>query len=120
MSPTTAPGRAVRQSNRILLQTPTGEGYVYLDDLLDLIGGDLDPDVEVLDGWGGLVGKAALSYNGQVLFPAVRGTRYQIWISQVTALIRGRLTEAPIRLLNCPGDPTRPVYYRAPRQGARA
>lgn len=100
-------GEAVRQSTRILLRLPGGDSYVYMDDLLDLIEGDLDPNIEITDVERQYIGAARIGRDGAhlVLEYDGRPEQYSLWVSQVRSLIKGRRTEAPIRVVPTGAEP---------------
>ena len=118
MNSATVPGRAVRQSTRILLQVPGGQGYAYFRDILDLVAGDLLDNIEVLGRFGEDAGRVRLSYDRNLLFVRIGASsapRFYLTVDEARNLIAGRITWVRLRPLNSAGDPTRPVhYYHAP------
>lgn len=96
MTPPAAAGKAIRQYNRLLIQTPQGEGYIYLDDLRDLIAGDLWGWIEVVDRDRALVGRAEIASDNQRFYIAMGRVRYWLWMRKVAGLISGRIEAAPL------------------------
>ena len=98
-------GVVTRQDRRLRIEVPDHVGYLYRDDLADLIAGALGPDVEVLDWRGGDLGRCYLSctddrrvtigFRGYAGGPITE--RYLLFMTHAQGLLRGQRWRAPLR-----------------------
>jgi hypothetical protein len=87
-----APSRVIRQSSRLLIQTPGGEGYLYSRPLLDHLACPiLTPVVHDPDGHGRAFRSVV---DPQWLVIEMGGMRYWLLVADVHDLIRGRKVSA--------------------------
>lgn len=105
-------GTAIRQHSRILIEhDKIPAGYIALADLVDLLAGDLDPNIEILGRYGEDRGRATLSRDGRLLILEIRDMggrphRSTLLTRHARDLIAGRTWRALTLDLPLPGDPT--------------
>ena len=109
-------GRAVRQINRLLLQTPSGEGYAHLAEIVDLVRGDLGSNsADVIDNARSDIGRVWMSHDLRWVDLVVRGRFYRIRTAQVKDLVRAHILDAPVmpHPFGCSNQPIVPRPFQA-------